>query len=317
MNELLFIDSHTAGEPTRVILEGGPPLGGDSLVHRRETLQREFDYLRKTVILEPRGSDVLVGALLCEPVDPTCAAGVIFFNNKGYLGMCGHGLIGVAATLAHLGRISLGHSRIETPVGVVEVNLLTPNRVAIENVPAYRYRKQVEVQVPDLGTFHGDVAWGGNWFYLVEGAPYPLELTYARELSDAAWRIRQSLGDAGITGKDGAEIDHVEFFGPPTSSVANSRNFVMCPGGAFDRSPCGTGTSAKLACLAANGKLAPNETWVQESIIGSQFEARYRRLDDDRIVPTITGEAYITAEGRIISDTSDPYRHGISAEAAV
>ncbi len=306
-----YIDSHTEGEPTRVVIEGGPDLGAGSLAERRKRFAERFDDFRTAVILEPRGSDAVVGALLCEPVDPTCVAGVIFFNNRGYLNMCGHGTIGLAVTLARMGRIPPGRHRIETPVGVVAVDLINEHEASVENVPSYRYRVGVVVDVPDLGTFTGDIAWGGNWFFLIGQSPYPLELGYANELTRAAGKVMAALRDQGITGEDGGEIDHIEFFGPAVSAAARSRNFVYCPGGAYDRSPCGTGTSAKVACLAAAGTLAPGEEWVQESFIGSSFRASYREGEAGRIVPTIRGRAFICAEGTLLRHEEDPYRNGI------
>lgn len=306
-----FIDSHTAGEPTRVIIDGGPELKADSLSDRRNRLREMADHFRQCVINEPRGCEALVGALLCEPADSSCATGVIFFNNTGYLGMCGHGAIGVAVTLHYLGRVGLGVQRLETPVGVVEVNLLSPNEVAISNVPSYRLHSGVGVEVDGLGTITGDVAWGGNWFFLVDGTPAPLTLDHIDVLSDAAQRIRDALKREGITGADGAEIDHIEFFGPPEAPDAHSRNFVYCPGGAYDRSPCGTGTSAKLACLAADGKLQPGESWIQESVIGSRFEATYLNAGAGQVVPTITGNAYLCSEGTLIRQPDDPFKYGI------
>jgi 4-hydroxyproline epimerase len=305
------IDSHTEGEPTRVVISGGPELGGGPLCERVRRFRDTADAFRRTVILEPRGSEALVGALLCEPEDATCAAGVIFFNNAGYLGMCGHGTIGVAVTLAYLGRVGLGTHRIETPVGVVEVNLIDSNQAAVENVPSFRYRAKVSLEVESLGTVVGDVAWGGNWFFLVEQSPIPLTSANLRQLNDAAERVRGELRRSGITGC-GDELAHIDFVGPPHSADAHSRNFVYCPGGAYDRSPCGTGTSAKLACLAADGKLRPGEVWVQESIIGSRFTASYREAFDGRIIPTITGRAYICAEATLIQQPGDPFRHGIA-----
>ncbi|MCH9655046.1 MAG: proline racemase family protein [Planctomycetes bacterium] len=307
-----IIDSHTEGEPTRVIIGGGPDLGNGSLRERLLRFKQNNDHFRSTAINEPRGSEAVVGALLCEPEDSTCATGVIFFNNTGYLGMCGHGAMGVAATLAYQGRVGLGLCRLETPVGVVEANLLTPNRVAIENVPSYRYRHQVSLNVPELGTIVGDIAWGGNWFFLIEQTPVPLTLQNVKPLTAAAQRIRAELNHLQITGANGEEIDHIEFFGPAESSDAHSRNFVYCPGGAYDRSPCGTGTSAKLACLAADGKLQPGESWIQESIIGSRFLATYRAGSKGEIIPTITGNAFICGEGILILQRDDPFRNGIS-----
>ncbi|QDS88431.1 4-hydroxyproline epimerase [Rosistilla ulvae] len=306
------IDSHTGGEPTRLVVEGGPDLGGGPLPQRVERFRREADHFRTMMLAEPRGFDAMVGALLCEPSDPGCAAAVIFFNNRGYLGMCGHGAIGVVATLAFMGRIAPGRHLLETPVGIVAVELISPNRVAIENVPSYRLRKSVSVEVPGIGTVRGDIAWGGNWFYLVESSPLPVVAENIDRLSDIALRIRKALVAANITGADGAEIDHIELFGPPSVSDAHSRNFVLCPGGAYDRSPCGTGTSAKLACLAADGKLAPEVPWIQESIIGSRFTASYRSADDNRIVPRIVGEAYVYGETRFIAQPGDPFPYGIA-----
>ncbi len=306
------IDSHTGGEPTRVIIDGGPDLGRGPLSERRAVFAEKFDHIRTMSVLEPRCSDATVGALLCEPSDPTCSAGVIFFNTAGYLGMCGHGTIGLAATLFHLGRIQVGEHRIETPVGVVKVNLLNPHEARIENVESYRFRHRVELDVPGVGPICGDVAWGGNWFFLVDGAPAPLTLKNISVLTDASTKIRTALIEAGVTGRDGAEIDHIEFFEKPAHSDAHSRNFVLCPGGAYDRSPCGTGTCAKVACLAADQLLAPDDVWIQESIVGSRFEARYRLGENGAIIPSITGKAYISADTKLIFQDDDPFRLGIA-----
>ena len=314
MNTVEFIDSHTAGEPTRVIVSGGPDVGTGPLHERVERLSREFDGFRTMSILEPRGSEALVGALLCQPFHADCITGVIFFNNRGSLGMCGHGTMGLAVTLARMGRVDCGVFQIDTPVGAVEVELQTESRVTIRNVPAYRFRKEVAVDVPQLGPLIGDIAWGGNWFYLVKESPLPLTIDNIPLLTDATKRVLAALHAQCIAGADGAMIDHVEFFGPAHSSEADSRNFVLCPGGEYDRSPCGTGTSAKLACLAADGELEPGELWVQEGILGTCFLGRYERLDNDRISPTISGDAFVTAEGRLLVHPQDPFRLGIRTE---
>lgn len=306
-----YIDSHTAGEPTRVIVADGPDLGSGPLVERVRRFHDQFDHLRRCAILEPRGADYLVGALLCPPVDTSCATGVIFFNNTGYLGMCGHGSIGVAVTLAHLGRIGIGTCRFETPVGVVAVTLHTHHEASIQNVASYRYRERVPVDVPGFGTLYGDIAYGGNWFYLVEQSPIDVVPRNLEQLTALTRRIRRALIEQRITGADGAEIDHIEVFGPPDSPDANSRNYVLCPGDQYDRSPCGTGTSAKLACLAAAGKLAPGASWTQESIIGSRFTASYQWGEQGRVVPTITGSAYICGQGTLLAHEDDPFRFGI------
>jgi 4-hydroxyproline epimerase len=309
------IDSHTEGEPTRLIIEGGPPLGRGPLAKRRERFATAFDQVRRLVVNEPRGFDALVGALLCEPDDPSCAAGLIFFNNVGYLGMCGHGTIGAAATLAHLGRIGPGRHRFETPVGVVGVELIDRNRAIVENVESFRHLKGVRVEVEGLGVVTGDVGWGGNWFFLTENAPCRVHGANIEILTRAARDIRLALRAQGVRGTDGAEIDHIEIFGPPEASDADSRNFVLCPGGAYDRSPCGTGTSAKLACLAADGKLAPGRRWIQESVIGSRFEASYQPGAAGRILPRIGGRAFVVSEANLVDDPDDPFRYGVAWES--
>jgi 4-hydroxyproline epimerase len=303
--KIKVIDSHTGGEPTRIIVDGGPDLGRGTMAERRERFRRQFDRIRSAVVNEPRGSDPVVGAILCAPCDPACAVGVIFFNNVGYLGMCGHGTIGLIATLAYMGRIKPGDYRIETPVGVVTASLHGDGSSSFTNVPSYRKAKGVVVEVPGIGPVTGDVAWGGNWFFLVDRHGARLDKADIEMLTGLAQRIRSAINLQGYP-----EVDHVELFGPAVSPHADSRNFVLCPGGAYDRSPCGTGTSAKLACLAADGKLAENEPWVQESIIGSLFTGRYHR-NGDEILPVITGTAYVNAEATLFLDENDPFCWGI------
>jgi 4-hydroxyproline epimerase len=302
------IDSHTGGEPTRVVIDGFPDLGTGSIAERLAIFGRAHDHLRSAIVREPRGHDAVVGALLCEPVDSAAAAGVIFFNNVGFLGMCGHGTIGLVRTLEHLGRISAGIHLIETPVGDVEAELGEDGLVTITNVTSYRFLKDVGVEVEGYGRVVGDIAWGGNWFFLISDHSMTLELANLEQLTRFSAAVRTGLGHAGITGADGAEIDHIELFSP--SSSADSRNFVLCPGLEYDRSPCGTGTSAKLACLYADGKLAPGDIWRQESIIGSVFEGSVR-VENGDMVPLIRGSAHITAEIDLIFDAADPFRFGI------
>lgn len=310
------IDSHTGGEPTRVVIAGGPPFGPISVAEQLERLRESHDDLRRICIHEPRGGEVWVGALLCQPHDPACMAGVIFFNNIGYLGMCGHGTIGLVATLAHLGRLGSPPEspdvdvplRIETPVGIVSAVWHGRGRVSITNVPSRRIAKDVRIDVPGIGPLVGDVAWSGNGFFLVK--PFGTRVTPDNipELLDVSKRIRNAVHAAGFT-----TVDHIELFGDPTTAGADSRNFVLCPGGAFDRSPCGTGTSAKLACLAADGRLAEGATWTQESIIGTTFQATYRwhNRDAGEILPTITGSAFVTADANLVVDPHDPFPCGL------
>jgi 4-hydroxyproline epimerase len=309
-SRISVIDTHTGGEPTRVVISGGPELGSGTMAERLAVFRDRFDTFRSAVVNEPRGSDVMVGAILLPPADPDCAAEVIFFNNVGYLGMCGHGTIGVAVALAHLGRIGPGSHRLGTPVGTVTITLEGRNTVAIDNVESYRLAKNVKVTVPGLKTYLGDVAWGGNWFFLVQEHGEELSVANVERLTEVTWRIRQALREQGITGAAGSEIDHIELFGPPSVPGADSKCFVLCPGKAYDRSPCGTGTSAKLACLSADGKLREGEVWRQESIIGSVFEGSVR-IVEGRLKPRIRGTAYVNAESTLLIDSADPFAMGI------
>lgn len=309
MKSIHVVDSHTGGEPTRVVISGGPDLGQGPLAERVERFRRDHDRFRAAIVNEPRGSDVMVGALLVPPT-AGAATGVIFFNNVGYLGMCGHGTIGLVATLAHLGRIKPGDHEIETPVGSVVARWHPDGRASIRNVASYRLSKDVPVEVPGVGKVVGDIAWGGNWFFLVHHHEEHLTLANVDHLTEVTWRIRKALASQGITGTQGAEIDHIELFGAPEDPANHSRNFVLCPGRAYDRSPCGTGTSAKLACLVADGKLRPGEIWRQESILGSVFEGSVEE-HDGHWIPTITGQAWVNAESQLILDPSDPFCWGV------
>lgn len=304
------IDSHTGGEPTRVVVSGGPDLGQGSLAERLDKFRECHDPFRSAVVNEPRGSDVVVGALLCEPVNPGCVAGVIFFNNVGYLGMCGHGTIGLVATLAYMNRLTPGEHRIETPVGIVAAVLHEDGKVTVNNVASYRSAADVAVNVPNYGEVRGDVAWGGNWFFLVRQHTMNLNLGNVDQLTAFTWAIRTALRDSGITGDSGKEIDHVELFAPSQNPGVDSKNFVLCPGKAYDRSPCGTGTSAKLACLYADGKIKEGQVWKQESIVGSVFEGRVK-VKDGKVYPSITGSAFVNAEAELILNPQDPFCMGI------
>jgi proline racemase len=310
MQTVRVVDSHTGGEPTRLVVEGGPDLGGGPLSERLQRFRDRFDAYRSAIVNEPRGSDPLVGALLVKPHRADCGLGVIFFNNVGYLGMCGHGTIGLIASLQHLGELSPGAVRIDTPVGAIEADLSGDGRISVDNVVSYRAAQRVGVEVPGMGKVSGDVAWGGNWFFLMSEHGQSIDLPRVEALTDFTWRVRAAINAQGYP-----LVDHIELFGPPKAPGAHSRNFVLCPGKAYDRSPCGTGTSAKLACLAADGKLSEGEDWIQESLIGSTFVGRYRWRDRSRgeIVPTITGTAHVTGESLLRLDPADPFCWGIRA----
>lgn len=309
VHRITVIDSHTGGEPTRLIVAGGPDLGNGPLSERVKLFKEKHDRFRSAVVNEPRGSDVVVGGLLTEPHDKSCDFGIIFFNNVGYLGMCGHGTIGLVVTLAHMGKIKPGTVRIDTPVGPVEARLNDDGSVTLDNVPAYRAAKAAVVEVPGYGKVEGDIAWGGNWFFLIEKHAFEVNLVGIPKLNAFSIAVQDALLASGIRGDNGGVIDHVEVFAK--TPTADSRSFVMCPGGAYDRSPCGTGTSAKIACLAADGKLAEGAFWKQESVIGSSFIASYKRIDADRVRPTITGTAFVNSEITQIVNEADPFAWGI------
>ncbi|MFZ6863589.1 4-hydroxyproline epimerase [Undibacterium sp. Ji67W] len=321
MKKITIIDSHTGGEPTRVIVAGGPDLGTGSVAQQLHVFKEQFDHFRTATVCEPRGSDVLVGALSCVPSEPDCVAGVIFFNNVGYLGMCGHGMIGFIVTLAYQGKIGVGTHRIETPVGIVEAELHEDQSVTVRNVPAYRFKQAVNVDVPGIGAVKGDIAWGGNWFFLISDHGQDLHLANVDSLTDYCWRVRLALESNGITGEQAALIDHIELFAAASDAANHSKNFVLCPGKAYDRSPCGTGTSAKLACLAADDILAPGQVWRQESILGSVFEASYQLQHEAdashtigatlKILPALRGTAFVNAEANLLLNEDDPFVWGI------
>lgn len=310
MKTISTIDSHTGGEPTRIIIDGGPELSGGSVAEKSICFAKEFDSIRMATISEPRGSAPMVGGMLCEPADLTCAIGVIFFDDAGLLGMCGHAMIGLAVTLHHMGRIGIGSHQIETPVGIVTFELLSPNLVRLRNVTSYRTQKGVTIDVDGFGQVTGDIAWGGNWFFITEQRPCELTLANKDSLLIFTKAIRDQLDAQKLTGDGGKFIDHIELHGPSSNQGVSAKSFVLCPGGTYDRSPCGTGTSAKLACLAADGKLEPGQVWVQESIVGSIFEGTYQRFED-KVIPVITGSAYVSGESRLLLDQADPFCYGI------
>jgi proline racemase/4-hydroxyproline epimerase len=305
------IDSHTGGEPTRVILDGGPELGSGPLRARADILASRHAGFYRSVMLEPRGQTAMVGALLVSPTDPTCETGVIYFDAGAVLGMCGHGTIGLGVTLAHLGRIDTGTHRIETPVGVVEILLLDANTIRVTNVESYRHLARLSVSFGGIGQVTGDVAYGGNWFFIVEDSPVAVRPDNLRQLTDAAIALRQELARQGITGANDAPVDHIIFQAPSAHKSVLCRNFVLCPDDAYDRSPCGTGSSARLACLAADGRLAPGQEIIQESVIGSRYRLSYRSGKKGGVIPMITGQAFLTAEARLIFDDADPFKSGI------
>jgi 4-hydroxyproline epimerase len=315
VQRITVVDSHTEGEPTRTVVDDFPVLRGETMAERRDDLCARFDHLRRAIVCEPRGHEAVVAAILTPPVAAGSTAGVIFVNDVGAIGMCGHGTIGVVRTLAHLGRLASETVRLDTPVGTVMATLHGDGSIGFENVAARCGARDVALEVAGLGRVFGDVAYGGNWFFLTELPALRLELDNVRVLLDATSAIRDALAAAGITGDGGARIDHVELFGPPRRADADARNFVLCPGGAYDRSPCGTGTSAKMAALHARGALALRTPWRQESVTGGLFTGELE-LRDGELIPTIRGRAFVTAEATLLLDPGDPYRYGLAPAIA-
>jgi 4-hydroxyproline epimerase len=304
------IDSHTEGEPTRVVTDGWPQPRGATMAERRDDLRERFDDLRRAVLREPRGFDAIVGALLTPPVNDDSAVGVIFFNNGTYLGMCGHGTIGVVRTLQYMGRINPGTIRLDTPVGTVSAELSPDGSVTIENVPSFCHARNVSVEVPGIGTVKGDIAWGGNWFFITHDTPVAVTAGNVKQLSDATQAIQDAINAAGITGANGEPIDHIEISAPPERADADCKNFVLCSGGEYDRSPCGTGTAAKLATLYAKNEIALGTRWRQESITGSIFTGWLTTDKRGALIPHVRGTAYVIAESKLIFDEADPFRGG-------
>jgi 4-hydroxyproline epimerase len=307
--KLRVVDSHTEGEPTRLVVEGLPDLRG-SVFDKRSALERDHDWIRTMVCLEPRGSEIVVGAALFPPSAPGCLADVVYFDNAAYIGMCGHGTIGVMATLYWMGRIAAGRHQLNTVAGVVSAEVLDAQTVKVENVPAFRKQKDAVVEVPGFGKVVGDIAYGGNWFFLVKDPAPPVDEFHLASLTAFTSAVMDSLRDQGLTGDGGARIDHVMVFGPPSRPDADSRNFVLCPGKEYDRSPCGTGTSAKMACLLEDGELDEGQVWIQESVIRSVFRGSVVRRDG-AIYPTIEGRAFVTGDCQLFADPADPYGHGV------
>ncbi len=305
------IDSHTGGMPTRVILDNAPDLGTGPLAERAQRLATEHEAFYKSVLLEPRGQPGMVAALLVPPVDPDCVTGVIYFDADAVLGMCGHGTIGLGVTLAHLGRITPGTSKIETPAGVITIDLHDTNTVSVTNVESRRVRKSVTVETTQYGPVTGDVAYGGNWFFILDPSPIPVAPENIRALTDMTIAIREACIAQSVGGEGGEPVDHVIFQDSSGTPDVHSRNFVLCPDDNYDRSPCGTGSSARLACLAADGLLAPGAEIVQHSVIGSPYRLSYQPGPNGGVIPTLTGQAHIMADSTLVFAVNDPFKQGI------
>ena len=311
---LRVIDSHTIGEPTRVVIDeslvAGLDLGMGSVRERRDRFRDRYDHVRSALVGDPRGTNAMVGVILVPPADPSCRFGAFYVNRVGYLDMCGHATIGLAVTLGSQGIIEPGSFRLETPAGVVGVMWHGGGAASFECVPPRRIAKSLALACDDGSRVTGDVATSGLWFFICRDHGLAVEPAAIPALTERAWSIRRALEARGITGDGGEVIDHVVLLGPPREPGNDGRAFVLCPDGAFDRSPCGTGTSALVGCLLDDGMLAEGRTWRQESVLGGVYEARIRR-EQGVAVPTVRGRAWLTAETTLHFAADDPYRIGL------
>jgi proline racemase len=324
------VDSHTAGEPTRIVTGGVPPVRGATMADKRAALQRDHDHLRRALVLEPRGHDAIVLAYLLPPCDPAADLGVVFANDAGYLGMCGHGAIGVATVAVALGMVPavepVTEVRLDTPAGTVRCRVAVtagrPTSVTITNVPSFLFRQRAVVDVHGFGKVAADIAYGGNWFAFVEAEQLGLAVgkVHLPVLMQAATAVREALVRDGVRGvhPDRGEselVDHVKLFVPLDGDEPGARALTLCPGAAYDRSPCGTGTSAKLAVLHAKGELEVGQWFRSESVLGTSFRARIASTTAvgrfTAVVPEVEGSAYVTALTQFVIDPNDPCRHGI------
>ena len=313
-SQLRVIDSHTIGEPTRVVIDesfsDGLDLGAGTVRERRDRFRERYDHVRRALVGDPRGAVAMVGVILVPPADPTCRFGAFYVNRVGYLDMCGHATIGLAVTLGSLGRIEPGSFRLKTPAGMVGVTWHGGGEASFAGVPPRRIHKGLRISCDDGSDGSGDVATSGLWFSICRDHGLPVEPAAIPALTARAWSIRRALEARGITGDGGETIDHVMLLGPPAEAGHDGRAFVLCPDGAFDRSPCGTGTSALVGCLFEDGMLEEGRTWRQESVLGGVYEASVRR-EGSMLIPTVRGRAWIAAETTLYFAADDPYRTGL------
>ncbi|KFN14230.1 MULTISPECIES: proline racemase family protein [Bacillus] len=321
------IDTHTGGNPTRTLISGLPKLIGENMAEKMLHMKKEYDWIRKLLMNEPRGHDVMSGALLTDPCHPEADIGVIYIETGGYLPMCGHDTIGVCTALVESGLIPVYEPitslKLDTPAGLVEVDISVQDSKAKEvsfcNIPAFLL-KSISVHVEGIGNVDVDIAYGGNFYAIIDGEALGLELVpeNASTIIDKAIQIRNTINEkfevihpqySFIKG-----VTHIEFYTDPTHETAHVKNTVVVPPGGIDRSPCGTGTSAKLAVLYANKKITMQEEFVHESIVGSLFKGSV--IDTtyveniEAVVTKITGSAWLMGMHRFFYNEEDPLKEG-------
>lgn len=323
------IDGHTCGNPVRLVAGGGPNLEGSNMMEKRAHFLREYDWIRTGLMFEPRGHDMMSGSILYPPTRPNCDVAVLFIETSGCLPMCGHGTIGTVTMAIEQGLVTPktpGKLNLDTPAGLVSIeyeqNGQYVDRVRLTNVPAFLYAEGLEVECPDLGPLKVDVAYGGNFYAIVEPQENYTDMQDYSALQFIAWspvlreRLNEKYNFQHPELLDINRLTHILWTGKPTHPEAHARNAVFYGDKAIDRSPCGTGTSARMAQLAAKGKLKPGDDFVHESIIGSLFHGRVERAVEvaggSGIIPSIAGWARMTGYNTIFIDDRDPFAHGFT-----
>lgn len=321
------IDAHTCGNPVRLVAGGGPLLQGANMSERRQHFLKEFDWIRKGLMFEPRGHDMMSGSILYPPSDPQNDIGVLFIETSGCLPMCGHGTIGTVTIAIEEGLVvpkTPGKLRLETPAGLVLIEYVQEGKkvksVKLKNVKAYLAAENLSVQCPDLGELTLDVSYGGNFYAIVDVQSNfkGIENYTADQLVGWSRALRKNINDKyDFVHPENPTINgcsHILWTGATIDPNATARNAVFYGDKAIDRSPCGTGTSARLAQWYAKGKLKQGEPFIHESIIGSKFIGRIEEVTEldgkPAIIPSIEGWAMVTGYNTIIIDDDDPYAHG-------
>jgi proline racemase len=321
------IDSHTMGEPTRIIVKGFPELAGNTMMERKKYLEENFDHYRTALMLEPRGHKDMFGAILTEPISKEADLGVIFMDTGGYLNMCGHGSIGSSTVAVETGLVKVTEPYtevvLEAPAGLIQARIKVEKGKAVEtsilNVPAFLYLKDVEVEIDGYGKIPLDISFGGSFFAMINAEKIGLTLNTENigEITELGMKIIKKVNDTVEIKHpylDITTVDLAEFYCSPTNAAANKKNVVIFGDNQVDRSPCGTGTSAKLALLYAKGELSIGEEFVYESITGSMFKGVITEEIEingyKAVLPQITGSAYITGFNRWVIDERDPLKDG-------
>ena len=328
IRDIHAVDSHTMGEPTRVVIGGIPNIKGKTMPEKKEYLEKNLDQIRTSIMLEPRGHNDMFGSIITQPCSDEADFGIIFMDGGGYLNMCGHGSIGAVTVAVETGMVKseepITHVTMEAPAGIVKGEALVKNgkvkEVSIVNVPAFLYKKDVQVQLPEIGTVKFDISFGGSFFAIINAKQLGLKVEpkNTAKLTELALKLRDIINEnieiQHPTLEHIKTVDLVEIYDEPTNPEATYKNVVIFGQGQVDRSPCGTGTSAKLATLYSKGELKQGEKFVYESILGTLFKGEIvgttKVAEYEAVIPKITGAAYITGFNHFVIDEDDPVKYG-------